>query len=68
MVPLNAFKLPVACCPFYGGDSVVVDLLFIAVPIVYGVSVLGPCCVIQCMCRSSFAIILMGKGESVALL
>ena len=57
-----------ACCPFYRGDSVVVDLLFTAVPIVYGVSVFGPSCVIQYLCRSSFAIILMGKEESCALL
>ena len=56
-----------ACCPSYGGDSVVVDLLFIAVPIVYGISMFGPCCVIQYLCRSRFATILMGKGESVAL-
>ena len=35
---LNAFKPPppdgLGCCPFYGGGSVVVDLLFIVIPMV----------------------------------
>ena len=55
------------CCPFLGGGSVVVDLLFIVTPIV------GVCncsmfyCTLLCV-RSSIAIILMGKRELVALL
>ena len=42
---------------------VVVDLLFIVAPIVCGGSVFGSCFVIP----SSFAIILKGRGELVAL-
>ena len=55
------------CCPFQGGGSVVVDLLFIVTPIV------GVCncpmfgCMLLCV-HSSIAIILMGKTELVALL
>ena len=45
-----------------------IDLLFIVAPAVCGDSLFGPCFVIQCLCHSSFAIILMGKRELVALL
>ena len=46
----------------------VVDSLFIVSHIDYGASVFRPCFVIQCLCPSSFAIILVGKRELVALL
>ena len=38
--------LHIGCCPFSGGVSVVIDLLFIVAPIVCGGSVFGPCVVI----------------------
>ena len=56
-----------SCCPFKGGGSVVVDFLFIVTPIV-GVY---NCSMFYCALpyvHSSFAIILMGKRELVALL
>ena len=46
----------------------VVDSLLIVSHINYGGSVFGSCFVIQCLCPSSFAIILVGKRELVALL
>ena len=46
----------------------VVDSSLIVSLIDYGGSVFGPCFVIQCLCPSSFAIILVGKRELVALL
>ena len=57
------------CCPFYDGDSVVVDSLFILAPVFVG----GGVCVwsLFCyliLCFISFAIILMGKRELVDLL
>ena len=54
--------------PFLGGDFVVVDSSLIVSHIDYGGSVFGPCFVIQCLCPSSFAILLVGKRELVALL
>ena len=53
------------CCPFLGGGYVVVDLLFIATPIVCEVLCLFWFC---CSVLSSFAVILMGKRDLVALL
>ena len=53
---------------FKGAGSFVVDLLFIVAPIICEGSVFGPCFVVQYLCPSSFAIILMGKTELVALL
>ena len=49
------------------GGSVVIDSLFIVAPIVCVGSVFGPCFVIQNLCPSSFAVILMGKGKLVYL-
>ena len=54
------------CCPFQGGGSVVVDL-FIVTPIV-GVCNCSMFCCTLLYIPSSFAIILMGKRELVALL
>ena len=54
-------------CPFQGGGSVVVDLLFIVTPIV-GVCNCSMFCYTLLYVHSSFAIILMGKRELVALL
>ena len=42
--------------------------MFIVTPIVCGGSVFGPCSIIQYFVSSSFAIILTGKRELVALL
>ena len=55
------------CCPFKGGGSVVADVLFIVTPIV-GVFNCSMCCCTLLYVPSSFAIILMGKRELVALL
>ena len=55
------------CCPFEGGGSVVVDLLFIVTPIVGFCNCSMFCCTFLYV-PSSFAIILMGKRELVALL
>ena len=52
--------------PALGRGSVVVDLLFIGAPIVCGGSVFV--LLFSNLCRSIFAIILMGKRELVALL
>ena len=49
-----------------GGDSVVVDFLFIATPIVGACNCSMFCCALLCV-HSSIAIILMGKRELVAL-
>ena len=46
----------------------VVDSSLIVSHIGYGGSVFGPCFVIQCLCPSGFAIIMVGKRELVALL
>ena len=54
------------CSPFYDGDSVVVGLLFIVVPILGGF-VFVPCFVMHYFVFSSFAIILMGKRDLVVL-
>ena len=58
---------PLGCCLFLGGVSVVIDLLFIVIPIV-GVSNCSMFCCTLLYVPSSFAIILMGKRELVALL
>ena len=55
------------CCLFLGGDTVVVDLLFIATPIV-GVCNCSMFCCTYPYAHSSVAIILMGKRVLVALL
>ena len=55
------------CCPFYGGGSVVVDLLFILTPIA-GVCNCSMFCCALLYVPSSFAISLMGKRGLVALL
>ena len=52
-------------CPFKGGGSVVVELLFIVTPIV-GVCNCSMFCITLLYVKSSFAIILMGKRELVA--
>ena len=52
---------------FLGGDSVVVDLLFIGTPIV-GVWNCSMFCCTLLYPHSSFAIILMGKRDMVAFL
>ena len=57
------------CCPFQGGGSVVVvDLLFIVLPIVCGSSLFVFVCYALLCVHSSFAIILKRKRELVALL
>ena len=38
------------CCPFYGGGSVVVELLYSVAPIVCGGSVFGPPFIISVLC------------------
>ena len=55
------------CCPFLGGGSVVVDVLFIVTPIV-GVCNCSMFCCTLLYVHSSIAIILMGKRELIALL
>ena len=55
------------CCPFEGGCSVVVDSLLIVTPIV-GFCKCSMFCYALLHVHSSFAIILMGKRELVALL
>ena len=50
------------CCPFLGGGSVVVDIMFNALPIVCESSVLF-CYALLCV-NSSFAIILNRKSRS----
>ena len=54
------------CCPFLGGGSVVVDLLFIVTPIVGVCNCYMFCCPLLYV-HSSFAFILVGKRELVAL-
>ena len=46
----GAFESPggLGCCPFWGGGSVVVDLLFGVLPIVCGSSVFCLCFVVHC--------------------
>ena len=68
----NLFKLfgawtGLGCCPFQGGGSVVVDVLLIVTPIV-GVCNCSIICCTLLYVHFSFAIILMGKRELVALL
>ena len=55
------------CCLFLGGGSVVVDFLFIVTPIV-GVCNCSKFCCSLLYVHSSISIILIGKGELVALL
>ena len=55
------------CCPFQGGGSFVVDLMFIVTPIV-GICNCSMFCCTLLYVHSSIAIILMGKRELVALL
>ena len=59
--------LGLGCCPFLGGGSVVVDFLFIVTPIM-GVCNCSMFCCTLLYVHSSFAIILMGKRELIALL
>ena len=54
-------------CPFQVGGSAVVDSLLIVAPIVGFCSCSMFCCALLCA-HSSFAIILMGERELVALL
>ena len=56
------------CCPFYGGGSVVLHLLFNGFPIVCGGSVLSLVCYAILCVHSGFAIILKRKRKLVALL
>ena len=55
------------CCPFKGGGYVVVDFLFIVIPIVGVCNCSMFCCTLRYV-HSSIAIILMGKRELIALL
>ena len=55
------------CCPFLGGGSVVVDVLFIVIPIV-GVCNCSMFCCMLLYVHSRIAIILIGKRELIALL
>ena len=55
------------CCQFWGGGSVVVDFLFVVVPVVRVCICLMFCCTLLYV-HSSIAIILLGRGELVALL
>ena len=55
------------CCLFKGGGSVVVDLMYIVTPIVGFCNCSMFCCALLYV-PSSFAIILTGKRELVALL
>ena len=55
------------CCPFKGGGSVVDDLLLIFASIVGFCNCSLFCFILLCV-HSSFAIILMEKGELFALL
>ena len=68
-MPVKCIWAPrgLGCCPFLGVGSVVVDFLFIVTPIVGLCNCSMFCCTLLCV-RSSFAIILMGKRELVALL
>ena len=54
-------------CPFYGGGSVVVDILLI-VTLIVGVCNCSMFCCTLLYVHSSIAIIFMGKRELVALL
>ena len=56
------------CCPFKGGGSVVVDVLFIVAPLACGVLCLVLVLLFSTLWPSSFAFIFMGKRELVALL
>ena len=55
-------------CPFLCGRSVVVDLLFIVVPIVCRGSVIGPFLLFSTLCLYSSAIIMIRQRELAALL
>ena len=55
------------CCPYYGGGSDVVDLLFI-VTLIVGVCNCSMFCCMLLYINSSYAIILIGKRELVAML
>ena len=57
----------IGCCPFKGGGSVVVDILFIVTPIM-GVCNCSMFCCTLLYVHSSIAIILLGKRELIALL
>ena len=69
MEPVKCIKAPggLGSCPFEGGGSVVVDLLYIVNPVV-GFSNCSMFCCTFLYVHSSFAIILMGKSVLVALL
>ena len=55
------------CCPFSGGGTVVVDILFI-VTLIVGVCNCSMFCCTLLYVHSSIAMILMGKRELIALL
>ena len=67
-MPVKCIYAPsgLIACPFYGDGSVVivVDSLHIVAPIFRGSSEFCSCFVIQYLCPSSFAIILLGNRES----
>ena len=69
LVPVGTFGLHggLGCCPFWGGGSVVVGILFIVTSIV-GVCGCSMFCCVLLYVHSSIAIILIGKTELVALL
>ena len=54
-------------CPFWGGGSVVVDFLFVVATVV-GVCICFMFCCTLLYVHSSIAMILLGRGELVALL
>ena len=55
------------CCPFYGGGSVVVGLLFVVAPIV-GVCDCSMFCCTLLYVPSGFAVVLVGRRGVVAAL
>ena len=69
LVPVNCIYVPggLGSCPLLGGGSVVVDSLLIFTPVVRFCNVSMFCCALLYV-HSSFAIVLMGKRELVALL
>ena len=67
LIDQNSGPSGLGCGPFLSGGSVVVDSLLIKTPIVGSFNCFMFCCALL-YGHSSFAIILMGKRELVALL
>ena len=68
-MPVGCIWAPggLGCCPFWGGGSVVVEFLFVVAPVVR-VCICSMFCCTLLYIQSSIAIILLGRGELVALL